>query len=74
MPRLIHGIVAYTFLNVCEKIHQFLSSIKIDAHKRKWFLSSTSRCVCEFVVAPSLHRIVFLHTLIDEVGRNIDLQ
>ena len=30
-----YGIVAYTFLNVCEKIHQFLSSIKKDAHKRK---------------------------------------
>ena len=31
---LIHGIVAYTFLNVCEKNHQFLSSIKKDADKK----------------------------------------
>jgi len=23
----MHGIVAYTFLNVCERIHRFLSSI-----------------------------------------------
>jgi len=28
----IHRIVAYTFLNVCEKIHQFPSNIKKDAH------------------------------------------
>ena len=26
-----HGIVAYTFFNICEKIHQFLSSIKRHA-------------------------------------------
>ena len=32
----MHGIVAYTFLNVREKIHQFLSSIKKDARKRKF--------------------------------------
>jgi len=31
----MHRIVAYSFLNVCEKIHQFLSRIKKDAHKRK---------------------------------------
>jgi len=31
----MHGIVAHTFLNVCEKNHQFLSSTKKDAHKRK---------------------------------------
>jgi len=31
----IHGIVAYTFINICEKNHQFLSSIKKDVHKRK---------------------------------------
>jgi len=31
----ICGIVAYTYPNVCEKNHQFLSSIKKDAHKRK---------------------------------------
>ena len=35
----MHGIVAYrsTFLtpNVCEKIHQFLSRTRKDAHKRK---------------------------------------
>ena len=30
-----HGIVADTFINVCEKIQQFLSSTKKDAHKRK---------------------------------------
>jgi len=29
------AIVAYTFLNVCAKIHQFLSRIKKDADKRK---------------------------------------
>jgi len=28
-------IVADTFLNMCEKIHRFLSSIKRDAYKRK---------------------------------------
>jgi len=39
-------IVAYTFLNICEKIHQFLSSIKRDAHKRKLgFFSSASQCI-----------------------------
>jgi len=32
---LIYGIVAYTFLNICEKIHQFPSSIERDAHERK---------------------------------------
>jgi len=33
---LIHGIVAYTFLNVCEKKStQFRSGIKKDAHRRK---------------------------------------
>ena len=31
----MHRIVAYTFPNIYEKIHQFLSSIKRDAHKRK---------------------------------------
>jgi len=31
----MHWIVAYTFLNVREKNHQFLSSIEKDAHKRK---------------------------------------
>jgi len=31
----MHQIVAYTFLIVCEKVHQFLPSIKKDAHKRK---------------------------------------
>jgi len=40
--RIKHGIVAYrsTFLrpNVCEKIHQFLSNTKKDAHKRKLVL------------------------------------
>ena len=37
--RKIHGTVAYrpTFVrpNVCEKIHQFLSSTEKDAHIRK---------------------------------------
>jgi len=28
-------IPIYTFLNIREKIHQFLSSVKRDAHKRK---------------------------------------
>jgi len=36
MPKL--NIVAYTFLNICEKTRQFLSGIKRDAHRRKWFL------------------------------------
>jgi len=31
----IHRIVAYAFRNVCEKNHQFLSSIRKHAHKRK---------------------------------------
>jgi len=39
---LVNGIVAYTssFLrpNVCDKINQFLPSIKKDAHKRKLVL------------------------------------
>jgi len=35
MPKLKHGIVAYTFLNIKEKNHQFLSSIERDAYKRK---------------------------------------
>ena len=30
----MHGTVAYTFLNVCEKIRQFLSGIERDAHRR----------------------------------------
>jgi len=34
MPKLNTWTVANTFLNVCEKIHLFLSSIKKDAHKR----------------------------------------
>jgi len=34
----IHGIVAYTFLNVYEKIRQFLSSIKMMHKKEYWFL------------------------------------
>jgi len=29
----MHGIVAYTFLNVCEKIHQFLSSVRYTQKK-----------------------------------------
>jgi len=31
----MHEIVAYTFLNIDEKIHQFLLSITRDARKRK---------------------------------------
>jgi len=31
----MHGIVAYTFLNIYWKIHHFLSSINRDVHKRK---------------------------------------
>jgi len=33
-----NGIVAYTFLNIDEKIHQFLSSMITDVHKRKLVL------------------------------------
>ena len=39
----IHGIVAYTFLNIHEKIHQFSSSIKRCTQKN-WFLFSASQC------------------------------
>jgi len=42
----MQGIVAYTFLNIYEKIHQFLSSIKRDTHKRKLVPFSASRCTC----------------------------
>jgi len=38
------GIVAYTFLNICEKIHQFLLSIKKMHTKENWFLFSASQC------------------------------
>jgi len=31
----MHRIVAYTFFNAYDKIRQFLSSIKREAHKRK---------------------------------------
>jgi len=31
----MHRIVALTFLDVCEEIHRFLSSIRKDAHKTK---------------------------------------
>jgi len=31
----MHGILAYTFLNIFWKIHQFLSSINRDVHERK---------------------------------------
>jgi len=40
----IHGIVAYTILNVCEKNHQFLSRIKMMHTKENWFLISASPC------------------------------
>jgi len=39
MPKLNNGIVAYSFINVCEKIHQFLSSIKNMHTKENWFPS-----------------------------------
>ena len=32
---LIRRILAYTFLNICEKIYQFLSNIKNAARRRK---------------------------------------
>ena len=35
----MHRIVAYTFPNIYENNHPFLSSIKRDAHKRKLVLS-----------------------------------
>ena len=38
------GIVAYTFLNICEKIHQFLLSIKKMHTKENWFFFSASQC------------------------------
>jgi len=41
----IHGIVAYTFLNVCEKIYQFLLCIKKMHAKENWFLFSASWCL-----------------------------
>jgi len=34
----MYGIVAYTFLNVREKIHKLLSSIKKMHAKENWFL------------------------------------
>ena len=34
MPKLNKRNCTYVFLNVCDKIHQFLSSIKKDAHKK----------------------------------------
>jgi len=38
------GIVAYTVLNVCEEIHQFLPSNKKMQTKENWFLFSASWC------------------------------
>jgi len=53
----MHRIVAYTFLKVCEKkIHQFLSSIKTDAHRRKlvpFFLSHGVQGFNRTAAAPS---------------------
>jgi len=47
---LLYRIVAYTFLNTCEKkIHQFLSNIKREAHKRKsvsFFCLTVYTCIC----------------------------
>ena len=40
---LIHGIVAYTFLNVCEKITSFCQALKMMQTKN-WFLFSASWC------------------------------
>jgi len=41
----IDGIVAYTFVNVCEEIHQFMWSIKKMHTEENWFLFSASRCI-----------------------------
>ena len=44
MPKLMHRIVAYTFLNVCEKITSFCQALKRCTQK-KWFGFSASRCI-----------------------------
>ena len=56
MPELntVHGIVAYTFFNVCEKICQSLSSVKKDAHTRKlvnFFLPHSVYAACVLIAA-----------------------
>ena len=38
MPKLNTVCAAYTFFNVREKIHQFLSNIKKKLTKENWFL------------------------------------
>ena len=43
MLNYIHGIVAYIFLNIREKIHQLLSSVK-KMHTKNWFFFSALRC------------------------------
>ena len=43
----IQQIVAYTFLNVCEKIHQFLLSIEKDAHERRSILFFLRKAHCK---------------------------
>ena len=46
MPKIkYNGIVAYTYLNMYEKNHPFLSSVKRDAHKTKLVsFFSASQC------------------------------
>jgi len=44
----IYGIVAYIFVNVCEKIHQFLSSVKKCTQKKIGFFAS--RCTFHHAV------------------------
>jgi len=45
-------IVDYTFLNVCEQIYQFLSSIKMMHTEANWFLFSASPCSLVISVKP----------------------
>jgi len=45
----MRGIVAYTFFNIREKIHQYLSCIKKMHTKENWSLFSAAQCT--FVVA-----------------------
>jgi len=40
----MYGMVAYAFLSVCEKTHQFLLSINKMHTKENWFLFSASWC------------------------------
>ena len=49
----IHEVVAY----VCEKVHQFLSSIKNMHTKENWFLFSASRCTSGHVFQTLHHSL-----------------